>query len=158
MVSLESVLSHKKILIAIVATFDMMLCSTATLPAQNLAALGHPRSCSIALSRAILLRSAHMLLWYRSQVFWATTRSSLLYCQHLIRYGARLRRCLLTIWPRWVILEAVASLWVDPFSCAVLICFYGIAAKCFEPFIDLNCYTVNIEHDTLRCLAVGLPR
>ncbi len=49
--------------------FDMIWCSTVAMPALNFAALGHPRSCSIALSRAILLRSAHMLLRYRRQVF-----------------------------------------------------------------------------------------
>ncbi len=54
-------------------------CSNVALPANNLAALGHPRSCSIALSRAILLRSARMLLWYRSQAVWATNTSSLLW-------------------------------------------------------------------------------
>ncbi len=30
--------------------------------------LGHPRSCSIALSRAILVCSDHMFLWYHSKV------------------------------------------------------------------------------------------
>ncbi len=55
--------------IAILTTFDTIWCSTVALPANNMAALGHRRSCSIALSRAILLRSAHMLLWYRRQVF-----------------------------------------------------------------------------------------
>ncbi len=58
----------KKILIAIVTTFDTIWCSTVALPAHDLAALGHPRSCSIASSRAIQLSSAHMLQWYRSQV------------------------------------------------------------------------------------------
>ncbi len=55
--------------IAIVTTFDTIWCSTVARPANNLAALGHRRSCNISLSRAILVRSAHMLLWYRRQVF-----------------------------------------------------------------------------------------
>ncbi len=46
---------------AIVPTFDTIWCSAVALPATNLALLGHPRSCSMALSRAIPLRSAHML-------------------------------------------------------------------------------------------------
>ena len=57
---------------------------------------------------------------------------------------ARLWRCQLTTWPCLDILEAAASLRVQQYFCAVLICFYGIVAKCFEPLKDVHCYNDNI--------------
>ncbi len=42
-----------------VTAYDTIWCSTVALPANNLAALGHPRICSFGLSRAMLMRSAH---------------------------------------------------------------------------------------------------
>ncbi len=93
-----------------------------------------------------------MLLWYSRQVFWATSTS---HC-----YGDNIRYDMVldcgtafsvllthTIRPRWVILEAAASLWVEQFWCAVLICFYGIVGKCFEPLEAPHCYGDNIWYD-----------
>ncbi len=40
--------------------------------------------------------------------------------------------------------KAAASLPVEPFFCAVLICFYGTIAKCFEALEHVYCYSDNI--------------
>ncbi len=50
--------------IAILITFGTIWRSAVALLAHNQAVLGHSRSCSIASNKAILLRSARMLLCY----------------------------------------------------------------------------------------------
>ena len=47
--------------------YDLVDCGAAGQPTLDLS--DQLRDCSIASVQAILLRSAHMLLWYQSQVF-----------------------------------------------------------------------------------------
>ncbi len=62
---------------------------------------------------------------------------------------------------RWVILKAVASFPLEQFCRAVLICFYGIVAKCYEPLNDHHCNSDNICYVMVldcgaACLQFGL--